>query len=196
MGRVVSQGDEVSSISGWHLLDLLWLIGPVAGLSEWRTEINPRPHCGICGGQSDTVTGLSPSTSVFPCQYHSTIAPYSFIHPPPTLYNNFLPVLQFAPVSIIPFQFFPELVTSCNATPCHLCQLHTAPVWCIYKPTLFASTNTQWQRQSIWRPTVSIKQTNEGISARCHLVLCKKKNTSEIWVLVLLIFTLVHETKE
>ena len=37
----------------------------------------------------------------FPCQYHSTIAPYSFIHLPPTLYNV-LPVLQFSPVSIIP----------------------------------------------------------------------------------------------
>ena len=38
----------------------------------------------------------------FPCQYHSTIAPYSFTHLPPTLYNVFLPVLQFSPVSIIP----------------------------------------------------------------------------------------------
>ena len=33
----------------------------------------------------------------FPCQYHSTNAPYSFIHLPPTLYNVFLPVLQFPP---------------------------------------------------------------------------------------------------
>jgi len=39
---------------------------------------------------------------IFPCQYHSTIAPYSFINLPPTLYNVFLPVLQFSPVSIIP----------------------------------------------------------------------------------------------
>ena len=35
----------------------------------------------------------------FPCQYHSTNAPYSFIHLPPTLYNVFLPVLQF-PLSV------------------------------------------------------------------------------------------------
>ena len=35
----------------------------------------------------------------FPCQYHSTNAPYSFIHLPPTLYNVFLPVLHF-PLSV------------------------------------------------------------------------------------------------
>ena len=34
-------------------------------------------------------------------QYHSTIAPYSFNHLPPTLYNVFLSVFQFSPVSII-----------------------------------------------------------------------------------------------
>jgi len=45
---------------------------------------------------------FSPSTSVFPCQHYSTIAPYSFIHLPPTLYNVFFPALQFSPVSIIP----------------------------------------------------------------------------------------------
>ena len=43
-----------------------------------------------------------PSTSGYPCQYHFTIAPYSFIHLPPILYNVFLTVLQVSPVSIIP----------------------------------------------------------------------------------------------
>jgi len=45
---------------------------------------------------------LSLLTSALPCRYHSTIAPYSFIHLPRTLYNVFLPVVQFSPVSIIP----------------------------------------------------------------------------------------------
>jgi len=64
----------------------------------------PFHHCSILIHSSTTHTVLcfSPSTSVFPCQYHSTIAPYSSMHLPPTLYNVFLPVLQFSPVSTIP----------------------------------------------------------------------------------------------
>jgi hypothetical protein len=37
----------------------------------------------------------------FPCQYHPTNAPCSFIHLPPTLCNGFLPVPHFPPVSVI-----------------------------------------------------------------------------------------------
>ena len=62
--------------------------------------ISGRPA--ICGAKGTLWQDFSPSTSVFPCQYHSTIAPYSFIHLPPTLYNVFLPVLQFSSVSTIP----------------------------------------------------------------------------------------------
>ena len=51
---------------------------------------------------TNTVQCFSPSTSDFPCQYHSTNVPYPFIHLPPTLYNLSLQVLQISPVSIIP----------------------------------------------------------------------------------------------
>ena len=61
-------------------------------------------HCSILLHSSTThaVYCSSPSTSNFPYQFHSTIAPYSFTHLPPTLCNVFLPALQFSPVSIIP----------------------------------------------------------------------------------------------
>jgi len=85
------------------------IIGPCRGSSGYSAACLrggpnsiPRLFVGICSGQSATVTVFPSSTSVFAYHYHSTIAPHSFIHLPPTLYNVFLPILQFFPVSIIP----------------------------------------------------------------------------------------------
>jgi hypothetical protein len=52
---------------------LSWL-RPITAQARVRSQLI---QCKICGGQTGTETGFSPSTSVFPCQDHSTNAPYS-----------------------------------------------------------------------------------------------------------------------
>jgi hypothetical protein len=44
---------------------------PLIAEARVRVRFNP---CGICSGQSGTRTGFSPSSSVFPCLYYSTVA--------------------------------------------------------------------------------------------------------------------------
>jgi hypothetical protein len=71
--------------------------GSVVGEIQVQTQAG---SSGICGGQIGSGTVLFfRRIPVFPCQCHSTIAPYSFIHLPPTLYTVSLPVLQF-PLSV------------------------------------------------------------------------------------------------
>jgi len=42
-----------------------------------QSQTNP---CGICGAQTDTGTGFSLNTLIFPCQWNSTHSPSSFSH--------------------------------------------------------------------------------------------------------------------
>ena len=56
--------DVAQAVSRW----------PLTAETRFRSQVSP---CEICGGQSGTETVFLPSTSVFPCRYHSAFAPYS-----------------------------------------------------------------------------------------------------------------------
>jgi hypothetical protein len=49
---------------------------PLTAESRVRTRVNP---CGICGGQSGTGTGFSPSSSVSPVNIPSTVVLHTHI---------------------------------------------------------------------------------------------------------------------
>ena len=69
----------------WHLVLKLRMSGgiihfcicPVTAEKHVLSQASP---CGAYGGQSGTGTGFCHSTSVYSCQYHATIAPYSSTH--------------------------------------------------------------------------------------------------------------------
>jgi hypothetical protein len=83
----------------------------------WRTWLESeqthwhRTVCVLTSLKEVTLGQVFKYYSSFPCQYHSTNAPYSFIHLPLTLYNVFLPVHQF-PLSVS-FHQFSILVRAC-----------------------------------------------------------------------------------
>jgi hypothetical protein len=78
----ITHADEGASPSKEREVILTWREGramaqavshrPPTAKARVRSRVSP---CGICGEQNGTGTGFSPSTSVFPCQFHSTGAP-------------------------------------------------------------------------------------------------------------------------
>ena len=101
----------------------------------------------IHSSTTHTVLCFSPSTKVFPCHCHSTIPAHSFIHLPLTLCYDYLPVIQFSPVSVIPpllhthsFIYHPNCNLFSSSTSIFLCQYHStiAPYSLIHlPPTLY-----------------------------------------------------------
>jgi hypothetical protein len=76
VNQLRSANIQVTDIFFYFLLRLL-----VASLSQWRPHVHPRPvHITFVIEQSGTGTDFATSTSVFPCRYHSTNAPHSFVY--------------------------------------------------------------------------------------------------------------------
>ena len=61
-------GCAMAQVASW------WSVIAVAGLWSRATP------CKICGTQRGTGTRFAHHTSIFPCQYHSTNVPYSYLH--------------------------------------------------------------------------------------------------------------------
>jgi hypothetical protein len=67
----LSLEDDRVTICLGHAMAQVVSSQPLTAEARVRARVNP---CGLCGGQSGSGTGFSPSSSVFPCQCHSTVA--------------------------------------------------------------------------------------------------------------------------
>jgi len=85
---------QCSILIHWSTTDAMWRFS--SSTSDFPLSVSFH-QCSILINSSTThaMWCFSPSTSGLPCQYHSSNAPYSFIHLTPTLYDVFLPVLPF-----------------------------------------------------------------------------------------------------